>query len=205
MWVFGISHHKTKFPTSFQIFSIFQIPSPNAAAQVVATPVPLGPIFLDCHVPMFPLCFVWFRHIPPKFPMVIYYVSHFDPQVLNILHMCSLVAPHFIPHHLHQTSNQVTFMTSPKGKSTLFWFSAPKFYHNFLCQSNQETNKIEFGDGSTQPTTIWIKTTYINTIGKNIGTSLPKKHFGMWLEELWEVTKRSWYGAFNVCCLCMLG
>lgn len=78
---------KPSFLLVFRFFSNFQTPSPNAAAQVVATPVPLGPIFLDCHVPMFPLCFVWFRHIPPKFPMVIYYVSHFDPQVLNILHM----------------------------------------------------------------------------------------------------------------------
>lgn len=203
MWVFGISHHKTKFPTSFQIFFSFSNSLSKTSCTSCSHTHSSRPYI--CCIPMFPLCFVRFRHIPPKFPMVIYYVSHFDPQVLNILHMCSLVAPHFIPHHLHQTSNQVTFMTSPKGKSTLFWFSAPKFYHNFLWQSNQETNKIEFGDGSTQPTTIWIKTTYINTIGKNIGTSLPKKHFGMWLEELWEVTKRSWYGTFNVCCLCLLG
>jgi hypothetical protein len=147
MWVFGISHHKTKFPTSFQNFSKFQIPSPNPAAQVVATPVPLGPIFLDCCVPMFPLCFVWFRHIPPKFPMVIYYVSHFDPQVLNILHMCSLVAPHFIPHHLHQSSNQVTFMTSPKGKSTLFWFSAPSFITIFCASPIKKQVKLNWGMG----------------------------------------------------------
>jgi hypothetical protein len=134
MWVFVVSHHKTKFPTIFQIFQNFQTPSPNPAAQVVATPVPLGPIYLDRCVLTFPFCFVWFHHIPPKFPMVIYYVSHFDPQVLNILHMCSLVAPNFIPHHLHQSNNQVTFMSSPKGKSTLFWFSALSFITIF-CDS----------------------------------------------------------------------
>ncbi len=45
---------KPSFLLVFRFFSIFQIPFPNPAAQVVATPIPLGHIFLDCCVPMFP-------------------------------------------------------------------------------------------------------------------------------------------------------